>query len=120
MKTPGIHPYFRRSGCTDRLAMLARTDSLMRFESGAQGAQARFGTYQQICRIPPVLQHLTVDRAFLAHVERPAGDVLQAQTAIAVDIGALEPRPQIGLLTGVSRKRSEERRVGKECRSRGS
>src|ERR1041385_8844810 len=84
--------------------MLARTDSLMRFESGAQGAQARFGTYQQICRIPPVLQHLTVDRAFLAHVQRPAGDVLQAQTAIAIDIGALEPRPQIGFLTGVSRK----------------
>ena len=53
------------------------------------------------------MQHVGVDHVSLIEIQSEAGEVLQAQVAIVVDLRVLEPRRQICFPAGISYSQSE-------------
>src|SRR6185436_4358266 len=64
---------------------------------------------EELLRISPILQHLVENLGLVIIVGAKAGQILQSEITIAVDLRIFEPRLQIG---GGSRKRREQIETG--------
>src|SRR2546430_16124829 len=90
----------------------------------AMGNPSALGDRVTLLSHPAVVVLLRVDSHNGAHavVSEPAQ--LRASELVFTDLRRLEPHPNMhpgnGILLDAKRRRSEERRVGKECRSRWS
>jgi hypothetical protein len=62
----------------------------------SQGQFGQPGNEKQILGIPAQGDHAVKDRPRLISVQPHPGQVLQPQTAVAVDLGARQPRLQLG------------------------
>src|SRR5690349_25008256 len=86
----------------------------------------RHQALQPPCPDPPLLRPLrsTLPRLFFSLIHRPPRSPLFPYTTLFrslidhVAVVARQHQQQVGLLVGSANDRSEERRVGKECRSR--
>src|SRR5258708_18914357 len=76
-------------------------------EERAQRMRAFIRALEQPLGIDAKTQDPIVDGSFAIIVDSHSSDVLQAQIAVAIDFGARQPGPQIGLLPGVGGEQTE-------------
>ncbi len=86
-----------------------RLSTLCPLNGVPQRLHRRLGPGEQPLGKPRVLQHVRVDRPALVEVQAHAGQVLQPQVAVVVDLRVLEPRRQIRRVAGVGREQVDGR-----------